>query len=56
MIDMYKRAYEGGGDGDIQLDAARLLGLLEAIKPLGMSWRQAETLGVRFRLDSKRHV
>lgn len=48
MIDMYKRVYEAATDGDVQLDAARLLGLLEAIKPLGLSWRQAETLARPF--------
>ena len=48
MIDMYRVTYEKGNDGDVRLDAARLLGLLEARRPLGLSWRQAEMSGSPF--------
>ena len=48
-IETYRDAYARDQDIDAVLDAARLLGLLEAVRPEGLSWRKAE----RKRFDSR---
>lgn len=45
LIDHYKVIYAAGDELSENLDAVRLLGLLEAVRPDGLSWRQAEATG-----------
>jgi len=45
LIEHYKTTYATGGELGENLDAVRLLGLLEAVRPDGLSWRQAEAGG-----------
>jgi ppGpp synthetase/RelA/SpoT-type nucleotidyltranferase len=48
LIDKYKTRYQNGEDRNASLDAARLLALLELLRPNGLSWRHAEELGNQF--------
>lgn len=48
LIDRYRETYAAGNELDVTLDAARLLGFLEAERPSGRSWRTAESLGFPF--------
>jgi ppGpp synthetase/RelA/SpoT-type nucleotidyltranferase len=48
LIDAYRTIYGAGDEFDETLDAARLLGLLEVIRPVGRSWRRAEEEGSPF--------
>ncbi len=48
LITAHKNAYLQGCDLDEVLDAARLLGLLEALRPEGVSWQIAEGAGNPF--------
>ncbi|MGZ8842526.1 MAG: GTP pyrophosphokinase [Pyrinomonadaceae bacterium] len=48
LIGQYKIAYDKGLDVDEELDAARLLALLEVLRPNGLSWRTAEENGRQF--------
>ncbi|MEM7122339.1 MAG: hypothetical protein AAF563_13730 [Pseudomonadota bacterium] len=54
LIDGYRHAYTKHGDDRRAFDVARLLGYLEAARPKGLSWRQAEEAGTPFHagLDS----
>jgi hypothetical protein len=45
LIDEYVRRYRAGDDFEVELDAARLLGCLEVIRPSGFSFRQAFAAG-----------
>jgi ppGpp synthetase/RelA/SpoT-type nucleotidyltranferase len=48
LIDSYRQAYQTTVQDDKQLDVARLLGFLEAVRPRGKSWRQAAASGQPF--------
>jgi ppGpp synthetase/RelA/SpoT-type nucleotidyltranferase len=48
LIEQYKVAYDKRRDGNEELDAARLLALLEVLRPDGLSWRSAESNGRQF--------
>lgn len=48
LIEEHRARYVSGEDLDSPLDAARLLGLLEARRPRGLSWREAEDRGTPF--------
>lgn len=48
LIEQYKVAYDKHRDGNEELDAARLLALLEVLRPNGLSWRTAENNGRQF--------
>src|SRR5205823_6023775 len=48
LIEHYRETYEAGAELGSKLDAARLLGLLECVRPDGLSWRRAEARGEPF--------
>ena len=54
LIDQYREIYARNEDNRKPFDVARLLGFLEASRPMGRSWRQAEEAGEPFhpRLDA----
>lgn len=43
LIDEYRGSYRRKKDEDVPFDSARLLGFLEAVQPLGLSWRRASS-------------
>jgi ppGpp synthetase/RelA/SpoT-type nucleotidyltranferase len=48
LIESYRDTYERGEELGEKLDAARLLGLLEWLRPGGLSWRDAARVGAPF--------
>ena len=55
VIDFYKKRYLAGEDEGVPFDVARLLGFLEAERPVGLSWRAAAQAGRQFAPRIERH-
>jgi len=48
LIDLYKKRYESGQDGKAEIDAVRLIALLECERPGSLGWRAADQSGAPF--------